>query len=45
MKALVQEAESTNKNADWRTAALAVVCFFGCRRMGDVVRVRVCDVT
>ena len=45
VKALVQEAESTGRRADWRMAALAVVCFFGCRRMGDVVRVRVCDVT
>ena len=26
------KAESTGRRADWRTAALAIVCFFGCKR-------------
>jgi hypothetical protein len=43
VKALVQEAECTGRTAHWRTAALAKACFFECRRMGYVVRVRVCN--
>jgi integrase len=39
------KAESTNRKTDWRTTALATVCFFGCRRLSDVGRVRVYDVT
>ena len=29
---------------DWRTSALAVVCYFGCRRLSDVIRVKVEDI-
>ena len=36
--------ERGDKLKDWRTAALAVVCYFGCRRLSDVIRVKVEDI-
>ena len=39
-KALVKEARS-----DWRVAEMGLLCFFGCRRLGDLVMIRVEDVT
>ena len=44
VESLVCEAERGDKLKDWRTSALAVVCYFGCRRLSDVIRVRVKDV-
>ena len=45
VKALVKEARRSGDKGDWRTSAMAVMCFFGCRRLGDLLRVRVEDVT
>ena len=45
VESLVMEAERSNKNEDWVIAALAVVCYFGCRRLADVMRIKVGDVT
>ena len=45
VKAIVEEAKRTNSKADWRLAAMVVLCFFGCRRHDDLVRIRVEDVT
>ena len=45
VEALVLEDEKVDSMKEWRTAALAVVCYFGCRRFGDINRVRVEDVT
>ena len=36
--------ERGDKLKDWRTAALAVVFYFGCRRRSDVIRVKVEDI-
>lgn len=44
VQSLVQDAEVGNQLKSWRTAALAVFCYFGCRRLSDVIRVRVKDV-
>jgi hypothetical protein len=41
VESLVREAEHGDKLKDWRTSALTVVCYFGCRRLSDVIRVRV----
>ena len=41
---LIKGAERSGKFKDWRTAVLATVCFFGCKRFGDVNRVKVEDV-
>ena len=45
LKALVKEARRTGSRSDWRVAAMGVLCFFGCRRLGDLVKIRVEDVT
>ena len=45
VKAIVREARRTNARADWRLAAMVVMCFFGCRRHDDLIRIRVEDVT
>ena len=42
LESLVCEAEYGNQLKDWRTSALAVVCYFG--RLGDVIRVKGKDV-
>ena len=41
---IITEAERSGKAKDWRTAVMATVCFFGCKRFGDVYRVNVEDV-
>ena len=43
VKALVKEARVTQSRKDWRVAALSVLCYFSCRRMGDLIKVRVED--
>ena len=45
VKAIVEEARRTNSKKDWRLAAMVVLCFCGCRRHSDLVRIRVEDVT
>ena len=45
VKAIVREARRTNARADWRLAAMVVMCFFGCRRHDDLLRIRFEDVT
>ena len=45
LKALVKEARRTGSRSDWRVAAMGVLCFFGCRRLGDLLKIRVEDVT
>ena len=45
VQALVAEARKTNARKDWRVAALSVLCYFGCRRLADLVKVRVEDIT
>ena len=45
VKAIVEEARRTDSKADWRLAAMVVLCFFGCRRHDDILRIRVEDVT
>ena len=44
VESLVNEAERGDKLKDWRTAAFAVVCYFGCCRLSDVIRVKVEDI-
>jgi hypothetical protein len=44
VEALVNEAECGDNLNDWRTSALAVVCYFGCHRLSDVIRVKVEDI-
>ena len=44
IESLVCEAELWDKLKDWRTSASSVVCYFGCCRLSDVIRVRVEDV-
>jgi hypothetical protein len=41
---LVDEARRSDKRSDWRVAALAVMCYYGCRRQADVRMIRVKDV-
>ena len=41
---LVDEARRTGRKADWIVAAMAVVCYYGCRRQADVRMVKVEDV-
>ena len=41
---LVKEARRTGSRKDYRVAMMAVVCFFGIRRLADVREVRVKDV-
>jgi hypothetical protein len=38
------EAEKSNRKEDWVIATLAVMCYFGCRRLADVIRIKVGDV-
>ena len=45
VKAIVEEARRTNSKADWRLAAMVVLCFFGCRRHDNLLRIMVEDVT
>ena len=45
VESLVMEAERSRRKEDWVIAALAVVCYFGCRRLADVMRIKVRDVT
>ena len=44
MRDLISEAERTDSGKEWMTAAIAVVCFFGRKRFGDICKVRVEDV-
>ena len=44
VESLIKEAERTGGFKEWRTAVMATVCFFGCKRFGDVHRIRVEDV-
>ena len=41
---LVDEARRTDRRADWIVAAMAVVCYYGCRRQADVRMIKVEDV-
>ena len=41
---LVDEAKRTGSRANYRVALMAVMCFFGIRRLGDIQHVRVNDV-
>ena len=45
VESLVMEAERSRRKEDWVIAALAVVCYFSCRRLADVMRIKVGDVT
>ena len=42
---LVLEARKVDSLNEWRTAAIAVVCYFGCNQLGEINRERVEDVT
>ena len=44
VKEIIAEAERSDKAKDWRTAVMATMCFFGCKRFGDVSKVKVEDV-
>ena len=40
VESLVRDEEDGNQMKSWRTAALAVLCYFGCRRLSNVIRVK-----
>ena len=44
VESLIKEAERSGGFKEWRTAVMATVCFFGCKRFGDVNRIKVEDV-
>ena len=45
MKAVVEEAVSTNSKKDWRVAAMVVLGYFWGQRHSNLVKVRVEDIT
>ena len=44
VESLIKGAERSGGFKEWRTAVMVTVCFFGCKRFGDVNRVKVEDV-
>ena len=44
VKKIMLEAERKNKRKEWRLAVMVVMCYFGCRRFSDIVKLKVKDV-